>query len=416
MAALQADILELTQRVEQAVADKLQFQAQHLTPRSELVLSSAEYVSLQSRLEQTESALRQLRDDSAKLQKEYFDYQEKLEWTRADLSKRAKGEVSALEAKTAELEGLVVRLEQKLQDAEQQLATSRLGAPLLEELRQAIQLRDDELSRLRKEGGAAGGGAATSDELYAEIEGLAQAYEALQAQNTRLAGQAAEAQRNNQELFTLRLEKRKLSDKLKELVPATERLRADYGEQHGKLAEAGAQQRATIAKLHEERENLGKQVRLLEERHKKLQEQLRQREGELERQQRELQAHQQKIAAFEQRIFTEPGEFSALRRRVEELQAALEKAQAAPQVERGAGGTKGQLKMMESLLTDLEKATNCSICNSNFRDTAIKLCGHVFCSPCISDCLRARNRRCPECKRPFAQEDLLTLFLKYEAK
>lgn len=53
----------------------------------------------------------------------------------------------------------------------------------------------------------------------------------------------------------------------------------------------------------------------------------------------------------------------------------------------------------------------CSLCSKNWKSTAIKTCGHVFCDDCVKERLAARMRKCPTCNHPFAAPDLVTIHL-----
>lgn len=53
----------------------------------------------------------------------------------------------------------------------------------------------------------------------------------------------------------------------------------------------------------------------------------------------------------------------------------------------------------------------CSLCSKNWKNTAIKSCGHVFCEPCAKERLAARMRKCPSCNKQFSSNDLLTIHL-----
>jgi E3 ubiquitin-protein ligase BRE1 len=53
----------------------------------------------------------------------------------------------------------------------------------------------------------------------------------------------------------------------------------------------------------------------------------------------------------------------------------------------------------------------CSLCSKNWKNTAIKTCGHVFCESCAKERLAARMRKCPSCNKQFSSNDLLTIHL-----
>ncbi|KAF2114905.1 E3 ubiquitin-protein ligase-like protein bre1 [Lophiotrema nucula] len=53
----------------------------------------------------------------------------------------------------------------------------------------------------------------------------------------------------------------------------------------------------------------------------------------------------------------------------------------------------------------------CQVCKTNFKDTVIKTCGHVFCNTCVQDRLINRQRKCPNCSRAFGNGDIMRVHL-----
>lgn len=53
----------------------------------------------------------------------------------------------------------------------------------------------------------------------------------------------------------------------------------------------------------------------------------------------------------------------------------------------------------------------CSVCRSNFKNTILKGCGHVFCSGCVDDRLANRMRKCPSCNKAFDRSDAMPAHL-----
>ncbi|QSL65159.1 hypothetical protein MERGE_002464 [Pneumocystis wakefieldiae] len=53
----------------------------------------------------------------------------------------------------------------------------------------------------------------------------------------------------------------------------------------------------------------------------------------------------------------------------------------------------------------------CSVCETKWKNTAISLCGHVFCKECINKRIETRQRRCPSCNRGFGSGDILQVHL-----
>ncbi|KAG4302527.1 hypothetical protein PCANB_001156 [Pneumocystis canis] len=55
--------------------------------------------------------------------------------------------------------------------------------------------------------------------------------------------------------------------------------------------------------------------------------------------------------------------------------------------------------------------TKCSVCETRWKNTAISLCGHVFCKECVNKRIETRQRRCPSCNRGFGSGDILQVHL-----
>lgn len=60
---------------------------------------------------------------------------------------------------------------------------------------------------------------------------------------------------------------------------------------------------------------------------------------------------------------------------------------------------------------DYRIALMCSLCNDRRKNCVITKCGHMFCSECIENNLKARNRKCPKCAGQYGQEDFKSAWL-----
>lgn len=81
---------------------------------------------------------------------------------------------------------------------------------------------------------------------------------------------------------------------------------------------------------------------------------------------------------------------------------------AAGSVNGGSHAFKSDLDMQ---IQELRSIAICSVCSKNWKDTAIKVCGHVFCETCAVDRLTARLRKCPLCNKQYSHNDLLPIHL-----
>ncbi|OGE51280.1 hypothetical protein PENARI_c014G09544 [Penicillium arizonense] len=53
----------------------------------------------------------------------------------------------------------------------------------------------------------------------------------------------------------------------------------------------------------------------------------------------------------------------------------------------------------------------CTVCRRNFKNTAIKTCGHVFCRECVDERVQSRSRKCPNCGKSFGSNDYMHITL-----
>ncbi|KAJ5933512.1 E3 ubiquitin-protein ligase bre1 [Penicillium verhagenii] len=53
----------------------------------------------------------------------------------------------------------------------------------------------------------------------------------------------------------------------------------------------------------------------------------------------------------------------------------------------------------------------CTVCRRNFKNTAIKTCGHVFCRDCVEERMSSRSRKCPNCNKSFGSNDHMHITL-----
>jgi E3 ubiquitin-protein ligase BRE1 len=71
---------------------------------------------------------------------------------------------------------------------------------------------------------------------------------------------------------------------------------------------------------------------------------------------------------------------------------------------KSTGNQSSETAIMESMI-------QCQICKSNFKNTVIKTCGHIFCDQCVQDRLTNRARKCPNCGKAFGSNDTMRVHL-----
>ncbi|KAL9124531.1 MAG: hypothetical protein Q9217_006143 [Psora testacea] len=92
-------------------------------------------------------------------------------------------------------------------------------------------------------------------------------------------------------------------------------------------------------------------------------------------------------------------EIESLKVRLEETKKSLDSWKS-----KGLGNQSGEYEMLRQLAI-------CTVCRVNFKNTAIKTCGHVFCKECVEERTASRSRKCPNCNRSFGAGDVMRITL-----
>ncbi|KAK4043505.1 BRE1 E3 ubiquitin ligase-domain-containing protein [Parachaetomium inaequale] len=104
---------------------------------------------------------------------------------------------------------------------------------------------------------------------------------------------------------------------------------------------------------------------------------------------------------------------AAMKEQLLKAETELEKARVDVK-EIGKDCNKWKLKCQSNSSEEEEALRNlviCSVCRSNFKNTILKGCGHVFCNGCVDDRLANRMRKCPSCNKAFDRSDAMPAHL-----
>ncbi|KZF22662.1 E3 ubiquitin-protein ligase Bre1 [Xylona heveae TC161] len=101
------------------------------------------------------------------------------------------------------------------------------------------------------------------------------------------------------------------------------------------------------------------------------------------------------------------------------LQAQQQAEEEAERLKVRLGETKKQLETWKNRslgnqseeYESLRTIAICTVCRKNFKNTAIKVCGHVFCKECVEERITSRSRKCPNCNKPFGSNDYMRVTL-----
>ena len=71
-----------------------------------------------------------------------------------------------------------------------------------------------------------------------------------------------------------------------------------------------------------------------------------------------------------------------------------------------------KIKSMQIVMNSYKDKVYCTLCHENEKNKVIKKCGHAFCSKCIEDAIKTRQRKCPSCHAQFGHGDIFKLYLQ----
>ncbi|TKA82435.1 hypothetical protein B0A49_00034 [Cryomyces minteri] len=91
---------------------------------------------------------------------------------------------------------------------------------------------------------------------------------------------------------------------------------------------------------------------------------------------------------------------------VEELKVKLEETKKSLEgwKKKGLGNQTDEYEALRAIAV-------CTVCRKNFKNTAIKTCGHVFCQECVDERISSRSRKCPNCGKAFGSNDHMRVTL-----
>ncbi|KAF2273864.1 E3 ubiquitin-protein ligase-like protein bre1 [Westerdykella ornata] len=172
------------------------------------------------------------------------------------------------------------------------------------------------------------------------------------------------------------------------------------------LKEAEAHSRSLVDKLEKQCAEMRAQMEELSIQHRTLQQKLKEMEIASE-------GHANQVSELKKVVEAKDAAYLASKHSQRESETERDKL--AAQVhglekqcqhwkKKSAGNQSEDAAMMQSML-------QCQVCKTNFKDTVIKTCGHVFCDKCVQDRLINRARKCPHCGKAFGNNDTMRIHL-----
>ena len=124
---------------------------------------------------------------------------------------------------------------------------------------------------------------------------------------------------------------------------------------------------------------------------------------------------QLEITNLNKKLQTTQQTLSAAQKQNEQYKSLLESARINPSAASSGPNATNSIAMSMTSDSEIQEAllsmTKCSLCNKNFKNVALKTCGHCFCKECVDDRLNARMRKCPTCNSQFSRYDVLSIHL-----
>ncbi|KAK9316282.1 BRE1 E3 ubiquitin ligase-domain-containing protein [Lipomyces starkeyi] len=249
--------------------------------------------------------------------------------------------------------------------------------------------------------------------LSAELPGLETAFNQAHAQSTR---KVTEIMEREERMSRLLAEKSKADQKYFSAMRAKEAIALENRALKAQSLKSGE----IIQQLRDAEQSVSQKVSTLEK-------QLAELETVRHAYQKQLQEVQRKCS--EQTV-----SIDGFRAQIEKLQSDLQarstailgetdaRRQAEEQVERqkvelerwkseSSTSAVNHMNGDHSQIEALRSIAICSVCSKNWKNTAIKVCGHCFCFECAKDRLNARLRKCPLCNKQYSHNDLMTIHL-----
>ncbi|KAK9360122.1 BRE1 E3 ubiquitin ligase-domain-containing protein [Lipomyces starkeyi] len=249
--------------------------------------------------------------------------------------------------------------------------------------------------------------------LSAELPGLETAFNQAHAQSTR---KVTEIMEREERMSRLLAEKSKADQKYFSAMRAKEAIALENRALKAQSLKSGE----IIQQLRDAEQSVSQKVSILEK-------QLAELETVRHAYQKQLQEVQRKCS--EQTV-----SIDGFRAQIEKLQSDLQarstailgetdaRRQAEEQVERqkvelerwkseSSTSAVNHMNGDQSQIEALRSIAICSVCSKNWKNTAIKVCGHCFCFECAKDRLNARLRKCPLCNKQYSHNDLMTIHL-----
>lgn len=122
----------------------------------------------------------------------------------------------------------------------------------------------------------------------------------------------------------------------------------------------------------------------------------------------QISKYQFELQQLDKKLMSCQQDLSSEQRKIQNYKSLITSYRDGKAAEKPINGSVGTDSEIQQALLSM---TKCSLCGKNFKNVALKTCGHCFCKDCVDDRLSARMRKCPSCNSQFSRYDLLTIHL-----
>ncbi len=256
-----------------------------------------------------------------------------------------------------------------------------------------------------------------SDALSAELDAMGPSLEAAQAESARLRQQLRDLDATFNKLteksfltsHSQSLMREQMDALTHRLVTLAERVRVQeelvavadtrVSTLTEELSRAQSARREAVQQLDKERST----VRELQEVSKSAQESKESAARQIETMRTAMVAEASAAEGLQKKVFDLQSEVTSLQHRNDKLKRKVQDA--------GAHRLPGDDKALLEELRQVKSKLRCSVCSVRDKDTVITKCFHTFCRTCVNHNLESRQRKCPNCTKPFGLSDVQTIFL-----
>ncbi|KAG1746177.1 BRE1 E3 ubiquitin ligase-domain-containing protein [Suillus lakei] len=292
---------------------------------------------------------------------------------------------------------------------------SLLGEPSSSDLARQLQTKEDELQKLRL---LAEQHQQAEDAIYAEVERLSGAWEALDGQlknkvvsltaaEEKVAKSAHEKAKADNKYFAAMRDRESVEIERKNAVRNLEK-QAKVVE---RLADSEKNLQQQVGHLEAVNQRLHRVMDEVETRFSALDADAlmykRQAESTEEMMKNVRKVADEKYAYIHHLkgcLFRRDDDLTRMKAEVDKLRAEAKKLKSASASEKEA-------ELIEEAAS-VWRLIKCSTCKENMRGVALTKCSHTFCKQCVEARISTRQRRCPHCNSGFAQSEVVNVLFQ----